>query len=156
MKVAFLTIFALAVAGSAFARDTEKTIFGSPYSYTLPTTSPGPAPTPQPTPTPIPTPTPTPTTLTAPAPLNASTQSNKVLLSWANIGNETGYIVERRRSGSTAFSEVAKTTTDQNTHTDVLTDTSTSYDYRVRAYNAVGGLTYSGYTNTAFSTSACD
>ena len=88
--------------------------------------------------------------------MNASTQSNKVLLSWANISNETGYIVERRRHGSTTFSEVAKTTTDQITHTDLLTDTSTTYDYRVRAYSAVGGLTYSGYTNTAFSTVECN
>ena len=43
MKIAFLMIFALMVAGSAFARDSDKTIFGSPYFYTVPTTSPGPA-----------------------------------------------------------------------------------------------------------------
>jgi hypothetical protein len=88
--------------------------------------------------------------------LSASTQSNKVVLSWTNIANETGYIVERRRHGSTTFSEVAKKTSDQSSHTDILTDTSTTYDYRVRAYSAAGGMTYSGYTNIAFSTSACD
>lgn len=156
MKVAVLTIVTVVVAGAAWARDADKTIFSSPtYYYTAPT-SPGTTPTPAPTPTPTPSPTPTPTSLAAPAPLNASTQSNKVLLSWANIANETGYIVERRRHGTTTFSEVAKKTTDQSSHTDILTDTTTTYDYRVRAYSAVNGMTYSDYSNVAFSTSACE
>ena len=32
MKVAFLMILALVVAGSALARDADKTILGSPYT----------------------------------------------------------------------------------------------------------------------------
>jgi hypothetical protein len=77
-------------------------------------------------------------------------------LSWTNIINETGYVIERRRSGTTQFTEVAKTTADSSTHTDILTDTSANYEYRVRAYSAVGDLSYSPYTNTAYSTTECD
>jgi hypothetical protein len=86
--------------------------------------------------------------LSAPTPLKASPNSNRIVLTWSNVSGETGYIVERRAKGK-QFAEIAKTTTDVNTYTDTLT-TSGIYQYRVRAYDASAGMTYSRYSNTTF------
>ena len=107
------------------------------------------------TPSPRPKP-PQPTSLTVPNPLRASTSSNRVVLRWGNISNETGFLIERRRAGSTSYGEIAKTTAGTTSYTDVLTTTDVNYEYRVRAYEAKGAMTYSPYTNTALSTTPCD
>ncbi|HXV26325.1 MAG TPA: fibronectin type III domain-containing protein [Alphaproteobacteria bacterium] len=92
--------------------------------------------------------------LATPRLLSATTSSNRVALSWADVPNETGFIIERRRSGTKRFAEIAKTTVDRTTYTDILTDTAVRNEYRVRAYSATGRVTYSGYTNIAYSTVA--
>ena len=77
-------------------------------------------------------------------------------LSWTNISSETGFLVERRTSGTGSFAEIAKTTENTTSYTDVLTSTTVNYEYRVRAYDVEGGMTYSPYTNTAVSTTDCE
>src|SRR5205809_5433959 len=122
---------ALVLASGAWARDADKTILSPNY------TSPQQRPTQQPRAF----------VLSAPSPLKASTNSNRVSLTWSNINGETGFIVERRQKGTNQFAEIGKTTTDVTTYTDTLT-TSGIHQYRVRAYSASGGMTYSRYTNT--------
>ena len=99
-------------------------------------------------------PVPTTQSLAAPVPLVTSTSSNRVTLQWANITNETGYLVERRLYGTQSFGEIAKTTADNTTYTDILTSTDT-YEYRVRAYQSTGTMSYSPYTDIAYSTTSC-
>ena len=88
--------------------------------------------------------------LGSPAPLKAtldSTNPMKVMLTWANIPGETGYIVEREAGTSTSFTEVAKLGPDATAYGDITT-TSQTYVYRVRAYKVMGAkLIYSTYTN---------
>src|SRR5207247_11243984 len=87
--------------------------------------------------------------VSAPNPLKVSTNSNRVSLTWSNITGETGFVVERRRTGTNQFAVIGNTATDVTKYTDTLT-TSGIYQYRVRAYSSSGGTTYSRYTNTAY------
>lgn len=93
--------------------------------------------------------------LAAPGPLSARTSSNRVSLTWSNVKSETGFLIERRRHGAKSFSEIAKTTADLTSLTDILTSVE-HFEYRVRAYKVGGGFIYSPYTNTAYSTTPCD
>jgi hypothetical protein len=86
----------------------------------------------------------------------ATTSSSRVQLQWTNISSETGFLVERRTSGSGSFAEIAKTTENTTSYSDVLTTTDVNFEYRVRAYDVEGGMTYSPYTNTAVSTVDCE
>jgi hypothetical protein len=153
MRIITIGAVGLLLASAAWARDSDKTISG----YGLWTVIEQPTrPTPTPTPIPSPTPTPTPTTnLASPEPLTAAITSNRVSLAWGNINSETGFLIERRRQGDQRFSEIAKTTTNVTTYTDILT-TAEAYDYRVRAYLANGDMVYSPYTNTTTVSPACE
>jgi titin len=95
------------------------------------------------------------TDLSAPSPLKATTDAQQVQLSWTNIANETGFLIERRRNGGGSFAEIAKTVADATSYTDTLLDSS-QYEYRVRAYRASATMAYSPYTNLAYSTTECE
>jgi List-Bact-rpt repeat protein len=71
-------------------------------------------------------------------------------LTWSDAStNELGFSVERSTGTTGAFSEVARTGSGGTTYTDTTVAASTSYCYRVRAFNAVG---YSAYSNVACAT----
>ena len=134
MRAIVIGVIGLLLASVAWGRDSDK-IYGVYWSPRRATLSPTP-------------------TLASPKPLTASTNSNRVSLTWNNIQNETGFLIERRRRGDQRFSEIAKTTTNVTTYTDLLTTTE-GYDYRVRAYTANGNMIYSPYTNTVSSSVPC-
>ena len=92
--------------------------------------------------------------LDPPNPLKGQTATGGVTLSWSNIGGETGYLVERRAAGG-SFAEIAKTTSDRTSYTDLVATTA-SYEYRVRAYRTAPKIIYSDYSNTIASTVADD
>ena len=93
--------------------------------------------------------------LASPNPLQGATAVGQVKLTWGNIGGETGYVIERRVYAVGVFAEIGKTTADMTAYTDLLTE-SASYEYRVRAYKAGGGMSYSPYTNSVVSTVPCE
>ena len=93
--------------------------------------------------------------LDAPGPLKGQTAAGSVALSWSDVGGETGYLVERRPSGSGSFAEVAKTTADRTSYTESV-GTTLNYEYRVRAYRTAPYMIYSDYTNTVVSTVPCE
>jgi hypothetical protein len=131
----------------------------TPGPPTATPTSGPPPPTPTPTPTPVPptaTPTRTPTPIPPPLPaapsgLTATAVSrSRIDLAWQdNSANETGFQIERSRSGG-AFSLIATATPGATSYsdTDGLTPNKT-YTYRVRAVNGAGS---SAYSNTASAT----
>jgi hypothetical protein len=131
-------------------------------SAPTPTPSPtpvGPTATPTRTPTPVPptaipthTPTPIPPPLPeAPSALTATAVSrSRIDLAWQDhSGNETGFQIERSRSGG-AFALIATTAAGATSHSDTsgLTPNKT-FSYRVRAVNAAGS---SAWSNTASAT----
>src|SRR4029079_6947666 len=130
MRFVPVALIGLVVASSAWARDSDKSLSASSVRQ-QPRIQQASA-----------------SLLSAQTPLKASPNSNRIVLTWSNVSGETGYIVERRAKGK-QFAEIAKTTTDVNTYTDTLT-TSGIYQYRVRAYDASAGMTYSRYSNTTF------
>jgi hypothetical protein len=93
----------------------------------------------QPTPTPTPTPTPAaPTNLAATA-----VSSSQINLSWTDhSNNETGFKMYRARLGR-SFRQIATLRANVTTYADIGRRRSTTYRYRVRAYNAGGNSAYS-------------
>jgi uncharacterized protein (TIGR02145 family) len=75
----------------------------------------------------------------APTGLTATVISTtQVTLNWTdNATNETGYKIQRK-TGNGNFVDVASTGTDITTHDDLGLTASTSYSYRVYAFNNVG------------------
>jgi Fibronectin type III domain len=102
-----------------------------------------PTPTPTPTPTATPTPTPTPTPA-APTNLTATAvSSSQINLSWTDrSNNETGFEVYRSRHGS-SFKRIATVGANVTTYADSGLRHSTTYRYRVRAFNSGGNSAYS-------------
>lgn len=84
----------------------------------------------------------------APSGLAATaTSSSQIALSWTdNSAGETGFIVERGTSASGPFSQVA--TTHAPSYADSALLASTTYYYRVRAFNGAGSSPYSNITST--------
>jgi hypothetical protein len=69
--------------------------------------------------------------------------ATKLQLGWAdNATNESGFKIERK-TGSDAFAEIAKTSANAVVFNDTNLAPSTSYSYRVRAFNAGGNSLYS-------------
>lgn len=104
----------------------------------------------------VPTPTPTPTATPAPTPVAPSAlaataaSASQINLSWSdNSGNETGFKVERATSSAGPWGQVG--TTAAASYADTGLSGSTTYWYRVRAYNTAGN---SGYSNTASATTS--
>ncbi len=84
----------------------------------------------------------------APSNLKASaTSSSSISLSWTdNASNESGFKVERAPGGTTSFVEMAILGANVTSYLNTGLSASTSYSYRVRAYNSAGN---SAYSNTA-------
>jgi hypothetical protein len=89
--------------------------------------------------------------LAAPSDLSATAESgSQIRLGWTdNSNNEDGFKIERSPDGSSNWTEIFATGANVNSFQNTGLAASTSYHYRVRAYNADGN---SGYSNTAMAT----
>ncbi len=88
----------------------------------------------------------------APSGLSAVADPSSIALdlSWTdNSSDESGFVVERKLSTGSIYSALATTTVNVTTYVDSTVTQGTTYNYRVRAYNAFG---YSGYTGVATGT----
>jgi hypothetical protein len=87
---------------------------------------------------------------TAPSALTATAaSSSQINLAWTdNATDESGFKIERSTDGA-SFTQVATVGANATTYADSGLSASTTYHYRVRAYNATGD---SAYSNTATAT----
>jgi len=85
---------------------------------------------------------------TAPTGLSASPASaSQISLNWSdNSTNENGFTIERSPNGVDGWTEIGFSASNITTYTDTELVESTTYHYRVAAYNIIGN---SGYSNTA-------
>jgi len=85
--------------------------------------------------------------LIPPAPLNLAATAisgSQIDLSWTdNSSNETGFKIERKTGSGGTYSEIATTGADVTSYSDTGLSVSTTYYYRVYAYNSVGNSPYS-------------
>jgi hypothetical protein len=83
----------------------------------------------------------------AAAPSNIS----QINLSWSNVGNETGYRIERKKGLGGTYAQIATTAANVTSYNDGQLGTGTQYYYRVLAYNNNGD---SGFSTDANATTA--
>lgn len=85
------------------------------------------------------------TTVTAPSALTATAASaSQINLSWTdNSGIETGFKIERKTGAGGTYSQVATASTDATSYSNTGLSASTTYYYRVRAYDATSDSSYS-------------
>ena len=95
----------------------------------------------------------TPITLPRPTGLTATTVSgSRIDLTWRdNSDNETGFRVQRRQGDSAEWVEVATTAANTTTFSDAGLEPTTTYRYRVQAFNSAGA---SAFSNEAMATTA--
>jgi PAB1-binding protein PBP1 len=76
-----------------------------------------------------------------------------VRLDWTdNSNNESGFAIERAPAGTNpVFVEIFRTAANVVTYTDVGLPNSTSYVYRVRAFNSAGNSSYSNQASVTTS-----
>jgi titin len=80
--------------------------------------------------------------------LNATAvSSTQVNLSWSDVSGETGFYVERSTDGTT-WSQIAATAAGVTSYQDSGLSASTTYSYRVRAFNGSGPGGYSAVAST--------
>jgi hypothetical protein len=87
------------------------------------------------------------------APIGLSTNAisaSQINLSWRDMSStETGFRIERKIGIGGTYSEITTVGADATSYSDTGLSASTTYYYRVRAYNAIGN---SAYTNEASAT----
>jgi predicted phage tail protein len=90
-----------------------------------------------------------------PTNLNAEAiSSTQIYLSWTdNSNNEEGFMIERSLNGTADWSEIASVGAGITNFENINLTPSTTYYYRVRAYNAIGN---SGFSNTVNATTHGD
>jgi len=70
--------------------------------------------------------------------------TTQINLSWQdNSGDESGFRIERKTGASGTYAQIATTSTNIATYSDTGLSPSTTYYYRVRAYNTIGDSAYS-------------
>ncbi|MBN1675658.1 MAG: fibronectin type III domain-containing protein [Kiritimatiellae bacterium] len=81
----------------------------------------------------------------APTSLAASaTSSTMITLTWVdNSGNETGFKIDRRTSGTSTWDRIAEPAANTTAYSDSGLVADTTYYYMVKAYNAAGNSVYS-------------
>lgn len=67
-----------------------------------------------------------------------ATTDDSIDLSWTNVGDETGYRIERSLDGSTGWVDLGDNAADDTTFTDTGLTCETEYFYRIFAFNGVG------------------
>ena len=89
--------------------------------------------------------TPTVTLPSAPSSLKATALSlGRVSLAWNdNANNEDGFQIERRTGSTGSWQSIGTVTANTKSYTDTSTARRTTYNYRVRSFNAAGGSAYS-------------
>ena len=85
----------------------------------------------------------------APSGLGATAASSSTIdLTWTdNSNNEAGFKIERSTSSTTGFTQIGIVSANITSYTSSSLNASTTYYYRVRAYNSAGD---SSYSNTAY------
>jgi Bacterial Ig domain len=84
-----------------------------------------------------------------------NTSAASLQLTWAdNSHNENGFDIERKVSTTGKFLVLATVPANQSSYTDANLSNATTYCYRVRAFNSLGGSPYSNETCAATPASA--
>jgi fibronectin type 3 domain-containing protein len=78
----------------------------------------------------------------------AAINFQNVNLTWQdNSNNEDQFLIERSPDGSTGWTQIGTASANATTFTDSTTLATTTFYYRVRAYNSFSGGSYSAYSN---------
>ena len=90
---------------------------------------------------------------TAPSALSLlSNKPSKIIISWTdNSNNEDGFIIQRK-TASGSFVQVAKLNRNKTTFHDISIKASTSYIYRIAAYNLQGNSSFTNELNVSTGT----
>jgi PA14 domain-containing protein/Big-like domain-containing protein/carbohydrate binding protein with CBM6 domain/fibronectin type III domain protein/strictosidine synthase-like protein len=94
-----------------------------------------------------------PTVPAAPTNLTATAaSSSQINLAWSDTANnETGFRIERKLGAGGTYAEIATPAANVTSYSDTGLTASTTYYYRVRAYNATGTSAYSNEANATTS-----
>lgn len=87
----------------------------------------------------------------APTNLVADVNNLDVLLTWTDVADENGYLLERSTSELSGFAQIAMLGINQTEYTDTGLNNNTTYYYRVRAYNSTGNSSYSSTVSATVS-----
>ena len=82
----------------------------------------------------------------------AAASSSKINLSWTdNSANESGFKIERKTGSGGTYAQIATVGADVTSYSSTGLTASTTYYYRVRAYNSGGNSSYSSEANATTS-----